>query len=67
MPRRLSPPANDNRPKRDGRRIQVLGMTELPITELELEILETYLPAIIARMAAKEPVAANDNAPDGAE
>lgn len=55
-------PANDNaRPKR---RIQTDFPAEFPVTETELEIVETYFSAIIAELAAEPGLcAANDNEP----
>ncbi len=41
---------------------------EFPVTEIELEIVETYLSAIIAELAAgRESCSANDNAPSESE
>lgn len=38
---------------------------ELPVTEIELEIVETYLSAIIAELASgPEFCSANDNEPE---
>lgn len=52
--------ANDNKPP--GRRIMNELPTDFPVTETELEIVETYLSAIIERLAAGAETcrAAND-------
>ena len=60
--RRARRSANDNaRPKR---LVETDFPAEFPVTETELEIVETYLSAIIAELAAGPGLcAANDNEP----
>jgi hypothetical protein len=56
--------ANDN----SARAVRIDLPAEFPVTEIELEIVETYLAAIIAELAAgPEFCADNDNAPGVAE
>lgn len=60
-PLRLKP-VNDN--VGPGRKILTDFPAEFPVTEIELEIVETYLSAIIAELAAgPEFCSANDNGP----
>lgn len=60
--RRAVSPANDNaRPKR---LVETDLPADFPVTEIELEIVETYFSAIIAELAGRmENSAANDNEP----
>jgi len=52
--------ANDN----SARKVRSEFPADFPVTEIELEIVETYLSAIIAQLAAgPEFCSANDNAP----
>jgi len=56
--------ANDN----SARKVRTDFLADFPVTEIELEIVETYLSAIIEILAAgPEFCSANDNAPDGSE
>lgn len=56
--------ANDNA----ARIVRTDFPAELPVTEIELEIVETYLSAIIAELAAgRETCSANDNGAGGSE
>lgn len=62
MPGRTrKPPANDNAPRTSRRVVNALPR-DLPITETELRLVETYFAAIIEKMLV---AAANDNAPPG--
>ena len=55
---------NDNSPsKRD---VQTDFSADFPVTEIELEIVETYLSAIIVKLATEpETCPANDNKENG--
>lgn len=56
--------ANDNA----ARKVRVDFPADFPVTEIELEIVETHLSAIIAELAAgPEFCSANDNAPSESE
>ena len=56
--------ANDNSPQT--REVQTDFPSDFPLTEIELEIVETYLSAIIAELATgPESSPANDNMPGG--
>lgn len=56
--------ANDNSPQT--REVQTDFPADFPITEIELEIVEIYLSAIIAELATgPETSPANDNMPGG--
>ena len=56
--------ANDNSPPK--REVQTDFPADFPITEIELEIVETYLSAIIAELATgPETSPANDNMSGG--
>ena len=56
--------ANDNSPQT--REVQTDFPADFPITEIELEIVETYLSAIIGKLATgPESSPANDNMPGG--
>lgn len=56
--------ANDN----SARAVRIDFPADCPVTDVELEIVETYLSAIIQALAAGPEFSAdNDNAPGGAE
>lgn len=56
--------ANDNA----ARKVRIDFPADFPVTEIELEIVETYLSAIIAELTAgPEFCSANDNAPSESE
>lgn len=56
--------ANDN----SARKLRMDFPADFPVTEIELEIVETYLSAIIENLAAgSEVCSANDNAPSKSE